>query len=156
MADPVSLSASVAGIVFLGLTVCSGILQYYGAWKDSGKDSSFLQESLAALTRKFALIERQTTSSIFSREVVDRITESLVACAGAVHKLKEKLEKLKCTKPGAINTQIKRSLYPFHVKTLEKLQKTVDTLRSNLSLAVSALKIEASTMTLEQLTLIDG
>ena len=35
MADPLSISASVAGLVSLGLTVCSGILQYYGAWKGS-------------------------------------------------------------------------------------------------------------------------
>ena len=93
---------------------------------------------------------------MFTCDAVNRVTESLVACAGAIERLKGKLDKLSCTKPGTINVQLKRSLYPFHAKTLEKLQRSVDALQNNLGLAVHALNIDASTMTLEKLTMIDG
>ena len=156
MADPISISSGVAGLVSLGLTVCSGISQYYVSWKDSEKDTARLRESLDTLTKTFTLIKRRISGSTFNREAVDRVTESLVACAGAIDRLNEKLDKLRCTKPGIVSVQFKRSLYPFHTKTLEKLQGIVDALQTKLGLALQALNIDASVTTLEKLTMIDG
>ena len=156
MADLLSISSGVAGLVSLGLTVCSGISQYYVSWKDSEKDTARLRESLDTLTKTFTLIKRRISGSTFNREAVDRVTESLVACAGAIDRLNEKLDKLKCTKPGIVNVQFKRSVYPFYTKTLEKLQGIVDALQTKLGLALQALNIDASVTTLEKLTMIDG
>ncbi|MCJ1241404.1 hypothetical protein MMC14_009409 [Varicellaria rhodocarpa] len=116
-----------------------------------------LQESLDALIKTFTLIERRINNGIvFDCEAVNRVTESLVDCAGSIDRLKEKLDKLRCTKPAIMSVQFKRSLYPFHTKTLEKLQRTVNALLSKLGLALQALNIDASAMILEKLTMIDG
>ena len=116
-------------------------------------------DSLEGLSKTFMLLNQQIlphsggTDPVFGRETVDRVTESIISCAAGVHKLRDKLEKVQSTKPD-LTSHIRRAQYPFRTGTLMKLQRTVDDLRANLSLAVNALGIEATTGSLQRLSII--
>lgn len=49
MSDPPSIAAGAAGLVSLGITVCSGLLDYCNAWKDQHTDVSRMCQPLEAL-----------------------------------------------------------------------------------------------------------
>lgn len=100
MTDPLSITASLAGLVSLGLTVCSGLLDYYSAWKDQHSDISAMCESLENLDRTFGLLDEKIHQPLLDRRSVDRVTESIVFCAAGVQGLKAKLDKIRNTKPG--------------------------------------------------------
>ena len=100
MGDPLSVAASVAGCVSLGLTVCSGLLDYYNAWKDLPSDVSNICKSLATLKVIFQLLRRKVQGSTLDRESVEVVTNSMMDCAGGVNALKSKLGKFSDTKPG--------------------------------------------------------
>lgn len=100
MTDPFSITASAAGLVSLGLTVCSGLLDYYRAWKDQHSDISTMCESIETLDRTFELLDEKVHHPLLDRKSVDRVTESIISCAAGVQGLKAKLDKIRNTKPG--------------------------------------------------------
>lgn len=100
MGDPLSVAASAAGLVSLGLTVCSGLLDYYNAWKDQPSDITAMCESLEALGKIFELLDQKVRHPLLHRESVERVTESIISCAAGVQGLRSKLEKIRNVKPG--------------------------------------------------------
>ena len=160
MGDPLSISASVAGLISLGLSVSSGLIDYYGAYKDSQDDIATMHSSVEALSNIFKLLNEKVLPDMggprpmFSRETVDRVTESIITYTSELHKLRNKLNKAKGTKPG-LNSQIHKAQWSFKQETLKKLQSTVTDLRDNLGLALDALQIETATSMLERIGLID-
>ena len=67
MGDPLSITASAAGLVSLGLTVCSGLLDYYNVWKDQPSDVSDMCESLGALSKTFELLDERVRHPLLDR-----------------------------------------------------------------------------------------
>jgi hypothetical protein len=49
MAEAFGVTANVAGVVSLGLTVCQGLLNSYSVWKDAPDDVERMRESIKAL-----------------------------------------------------------------------------------------------------------
>ena len=101
MTDPLSFTASAAGLVSLGLTVSSGLLNYYGAWKDQHSNVSTMCESLEALIRTFELLDEKVRHPLLDRKSVDRVTDSIISCAAGVQGLNSKLDKIRNAKPGS-------------------------------------------------------
>ena len=100
MSDPLSIAASAAGLVSLGLTVCSGLLEYYSAWKDQHSDISTMCESLEALSKTFEVLDEKVRHPLLDRKSVDRVTESIISCAAGVQGLRSKLDKIRGAKAG--------------------------------------------------------
>lgn len=150
MSDPLSVTASAAGLVSLGLTVCSGLLEYYSAWKDQPSDVSAMCESAVALNKTFELLDEKIRHPLLDRKTVDRVNESIISCAAAIQGLQSKLDKIRNAKSG-MSARIQRAQYPFRQKTLEKLLRTISDLRGNLSLATSSLQLDVSITSLHQL-----
>ena len=100
MSDPLSIAASAAGLVSLGLTVCSGLVEYYSALKDRHSDISTMCESLEALGKTFLLLEEKVRHPLLDRRSVDRVTESIISCAAGVQGLQSKLDKIRNSKSG--------------------------------------------------------
>ena len=100
MGDPLSVAASAAGIVSLGLQVCSGLLDYYQTWKDQPSDVSQMCQSLKALTKTFELLDGKVRNPLLDRESANHVTESIVSCAAGVKRLQSKLDKIQKAKPG--------------------------------------------------------
>ncbi|ERF68520.1 hypothetical protein EPUS_05659 [Endocarpon pusillum Z07020] len=154
MGDPFSIVAGAAGIVSLGLTVCSGLLEYYGSWQDSASDVVTMCESLEALTKTFQLLDEKVRHPLLDRASVDRVTESIISCAAGVQKLKSKLDKIRDVKPG-MSAHLQRAQYPFRQKTLMALHQTISDLRSNLGLAASTLQLDISVTSFHRLNELD-
>lgn len=87
MSDPLSIAASAAGLVSLGLTVCSGLVDYYNAWKDQPSDVAAMCDSMRGLGKTFELLDEKVRHPLLDRECVDRVTESIISCAAGVHGL---------------------------------------------------------------------
>lgn len=102
MGDPLSVASGVAGIISLGLTVCSGLLDYYGAWKEQPSETSAMCESLEALGKIFRLLEQRVRHPLLDADSVERVTESIIACAASVQGLRSKLDKIRNVKPGTL------------------------------------------------------
>ena len=100
MGDPLSIAASAAGIVSLGLQVCSGLLDYYQTWKNQSSDVSQMCQSLTALTKTFELLDGKVRNPLLDSESVNLVTESIVSCAAGVQRLQSKLDKIRKVKPG--------------------------------------------------------
>lgn len=152
MADPFSVTGSAVGVISLGLTVFSGLLQYYGSWKDSEREIAATYSSIEELTKTLMLIRDTLEGQSFRRSNVDRVTESLDSCSAGVQSLEKKLAKIRATtpyKPGEkIRAHARKAAYPFKKSTLIKLGELVSDLRDNLSLAVDALQLYALCFTL--------
>ena len=99
MADPFSITGSAVGVISLGLTVFSGLLQYYGDWKDSEKDIAATYTSIEGLTKAFMLIKDTLEGQSFRRDMVDGVTESLNSCSAGVKRLERKVAKIRRTTP---------------------------------------------------------
>lgn len=133
-----------------------GLINYYSPWKDSQTDIAVLCEPLTALSQTFRLIEEGVKAPLHGSEVVERVTEGLVACAAGIQRLQDELDKAKSSGPGHLASLRSKAQYPFRERTIAKLQGTVSSLRDKLSLAVDALQIETASNSLEKLRAIDG
>ena len=100
MSDPLSITASAAGLVSLGLTVCAGLLDYYEAWTDQYSEVCTMCESLEALGRTFEFLDQKVRHPLLDRMSVDRVTESIISCAAGVQGLRYKLDKIQSAKMG--------------------------------------------------------
>ena len=156
MADPISISGSVVGVISLGITLCSGIAQYYSTWKDREQECASLLGFLDRLSTTLALIEQKITGRTFDPETVDNVTKAIIDARGPIHELEKRLTKLKGSKTNKIATEIRMTIYPLKSTTLQKLKNNIVEIRNSLSLATQCLQIDASSATLDKLTIIDG
>jgi hypothetical protein len=100
MGEPLSVAASAVGIVTLGLTVCSALIDYYSAWKDQPSDVAAMCESLGGLRMMFEQLNESVRHPLLDRKIVDRVTNSIIDCAGGVQRLQSKLDKIRNVKRG--------------------------------------------------------
>ena len=156
MADPVSISGTVVGVISLGMTVCSGIIEYYCTWKDREQECDSLQGVLGGLTKTLALIKQKIIGSTFDHETVENVTKAIIDSSGPIRELERRLKKLKDPTSNKFAAGFRNTLYPFRATTLQKLKNNIVELRDSLSLAVQCLQIDASSANLDKLTLIDG
>ena len=156
MADPISVSGTVVGVISLGITVCSGIVDYYCIWKDREQECDSLQGVLGGLTKTLALIKQKINGNTFDHETVENVTKAIIDSSGPIHELERRLKKLKDPTSNMFAAGLRSTLYPFRATTLQKLKNNVVELRGSLSLAVQCLQIDASSANLDKLTLING
>ena len=100
MTDPFTISAGVGGFVSLGLTVCSGLFNYYNELKYQPSDISTMCQSLEALSQILEVLKQKVRHPLLDRESVNQVTDSIVFCAGSIEVLASKLTKIHKTKPG--------------------------------------------------------
>ncbi|KAI9838025.1 MAG: hypothetical protein M1819_006179 [Sarea resinae] len=127
------------GLVALGITVCQGLIQYYGSYKGRALDIKLTCDSLGGLSKSLILIQQsaETTGSESHKAVV---IESLESCRRGIECLEKKLKQIEeVPRPelsAKIRSQVQRALYPFKESTLAKLREIVSDLRANLKLAL--------------------
>lgn len=145
MGDPFSIASGAAGVVSLGITVCSGLLDYYSSWKDSDKNIATMYASLEGLTKTFKLMRDTIGRSSFAPDVAERVLESTKSCEDGVNGLEKRLKKLGDPNSAGLESKIRiharKALYPFKESTLMKLREIIGDLRDNLSLAIDALQM---------------
>ncbi|KAL8811285.1 MAG: hypothetical protein Q9200_001920 [Gallowayella weberi] len=154
MADPFSTGASTAGLVSPGLTVFSGILKYYSAYKDQDSDVSTMCISLMALEKMFIVLNRKIDHPSLDPECASLVKSSINNCESGICGLRVKLDKIRHIKPDII-TRLRRLQYPFQQKTLEKLSQTISDMRGNLNVATDTLQLDVSITSLDRLQQVD-
>jgi hypothetical protein len=143
MAEAFGVASGVTGVVSLGLTVCQGLLTYYGSWKDAPADVERMLKSIESLNSTFEVLKTSTTEK-FGSDIRNTVMQSIESCEGGLNRLKSKLDTIKVSpESGKWNekakAQFRRSLYPFTEGTVEKLMRIANELRNNLSIALQAL-----------------
>jgi hypothetical protein len=149
MAEAFGLAVNVVGVVSLGLTVCQGLLTWYGSFKDAPADVERMRESIKALNDIFEFLHKLIKNEKFGSEARNIVKQSIGSCEDGLNRLKSKLDKINVA-PKSDNwtdrtrTQFRRSLYPFNERTVEKLMKIAYELRNNLTVALQALQMYVS------------
>jgi len=145
--DPLSalgVASRVAGIISLGISVCDGLLGYYGSCKNARADSARLFRSMERLATIFKDLERTIEKPILKHTGFAAAENHITACRQGVDTLQSELERISATSKSQHKFWTKaraRALYPFKEKTISNLTEIVDKLVEYLGLAVSTLHL---------------
>lgn len=146
MTDPLSSAGGALAVVSLGITVCQGLVKYYGSWNDYVDDGTNLTINLQRLEATFVLLEATLKERFAKSPIQTEVEIGFSACRLGLEKLKQRLFKVAaCTAEEGFRAKMKstrrRALYPFKANTLAKLHKTCLELRDNLSLPLQLLQL---------------
>ncbi|KNG90108.1 hypothetical protein ANOM_002095, partial [Aspergillus nomiae NRRL 13137] len=150
MADPLSVTASVAGIVSLGLTVCQGLLSYYGPYKTCYEDVKHTVEIVETLNGTLqGLNGLLAKASVFQHPSVAQqatcAADLIKRCQEHIHKLTAMLAKFRKTssngKLTGFRSQVNRMLYPFQKETVVSVKESLTSLQRNLGSALQGLQL---------------
>src|SRR5205809_5154796 len=123
MADPLSVSGSVTGLVSVGITLCQGLMQYYGSYRSCESDISTMLGSVSALSTSLTQLDNAIRSPMFRPDIVATIESSATVCRTGIAALEKKLNKIKTTpKPidpwDRVKNHARKAMYPFKESTL--------------------------------------
>ena len=157
--EALGISSGAAGLIFLGITVCQGLLDYYDSWKNAESHTAQMYTSIQALTKTLRLLESAIQHEAFDPDVVTRVEDCIRSVEKGVQSLQKKLDKLRLVPvqegwKAKAKSQLHRTLFPFKESTLAKLKELGNELRDDLSLALSLLHIDSSTAALKRLDLV--
>jgi hypothetical protein len=150
MADPFSVTGSAVGVISLGLTVCHGLLAYYGQFKAFHEQIDEVTDRMATLesilkTLQHVLVNSHVLSTRETSSSASVAIDSILKCHEGLKKLKRMLEKCDATKSERSSTshnkQISRLLYPFRRDTLMALTETMSCLQVNLNTSLQVLNM---------------
>jgi hypothetical protein len=140
--DGLSVAASVAGIISLGIQVTQSLTDYYEAYKGQKSEIANTAEKLKNLLHVFESLRGELTDRQFRADekgLVETIESSIEICEENIHELQAKIEKFKDSSGNSIQTTARQVSYPFRQSTLRKLDADIDEIVSNLSLALAVL-----------------
>ena len=150
MGDPLSVSASVAGLVSLGLQTTEYLYKYYTACRDRDADLAKTADRFSGLLQSLSLINDVLRTRLWrpsERAVLQHVETSITRCHDVIDELQEAVQKCQKlpddTLKGGIKDVGRRAAYPFRRSTLEKLDEDVSDFHDNLSMALKALELEA-------------
>lgn len=147
MADPLSVTASVAGLVSLGIQVTQSLVAYYAAYKSQKTDVSNTAKKLEHFLGVLEILQGQLAGRQFradERDLLEKIETSIQVCNECVQELQFENDKFKDGPKDSIRaaaqTASRRLAYPFRQSTLQKLDEAIDETVSQLSLVLQMLQ----------------
>lgn len=157
--DPLSITASITGILSLTITTCQGLINYYASWRDADSDIAAFTTSAQSLIEILQYIERGFEANTIPGERSSHLGSSLQDCETATRSLQKKLRKVETVSStrtvSTLEAQFRRSLYPFRKGTLIRLKEIVEDLRQNLLVVLECVQIDRSFDQLLRLEVID-
>jgi hypothetical protein len=145
--DGLSVAASVAGIISLGIQVTQSLIDFYEAYKGQKSDIANTAKKLENLLCVLESLRRQLTNRKFRADeqgLLETIEGSIEYCEENIQELQTKIEKFKDTSGdsirAAVRTASRRLAYPFKESTLRKLDADIDEIVSHLSLVLQVLQ----------------
>jgi hypothetical protein len=145
--DGLSVAASVAGVISLGIQVTQSLIDFYEAYKGLKSDIANTAKKLETLLCVLESLERQSNNRKFradEQDLLEIIEGSIKACEENIDELKTKIEKFKhCSGDGiraAVRTATNQFAYPFKLSTLQKLDADINEIVSHVSLALQVLQ----------------
>ncbi|KAI1852134.1 hypothetical protein JX265_013105 [Neoarthrinium moseri] len=147
MADVISVTGSVVGIVSLAIQVAQALFDYYTNLKDQHSAAAHTLRKLDNLLGVLATLRSQLADRTFRPSEVhlaSTIESAITQCDECVQELRSEADKLKKTPVDSLQTAIKatgrRIAYPIRQSTLQRLDEDIDELVSQLSLALQLLQ----------------
>ncbi|KAI5463253.1 hypothetical protein BGZ63DRAFT_352374 [Mariannaea sp. PMI_226] len=141
--DGVSVAASVAGLISLGIQATQGLIEYYTAYKSQDKDVASTARNLEQLFDILETLQKQLTNRKFRPDesgVLKNIEKFIQECNECIEELKDENEKFRNRGTKSARAKFRRLAYPFRQSTLEKLDEDVKEVVRNLSLALQVLQ----------------
>ena len=149
MSDPLSIAASVAGLISLGVTVSQSLVDFYALYKDLDSDLNGTMKRLESLLDIFRYLEETISSRKFQtgeQDLVNNIEASISECDNLIHELQAECERFSKTSSDSVKAAIRiagrRATYPFRRSTLQKVDEDIDEIRANLSSALEVLQLK--------------
>ena len=153
MVEPLSITASVAGLIALGIQVTQTLLDFYTSCKHQDSDLISTIEKLKILQVILKYLENNLLNRKLQedRTLVDTIGLSIRNCHGLIHELQRESQKfIKAPSLNGISGMIRfagrRAIYPFRQRTLQKIDKDINELRANLSFALDVIQLRDNKM----------
>ena len=145
--DPLSVTASVAGVVSLAIQITQSLVDFYSACKDQTANVAFTVKKLERLLGVLELLRGQVNKRKFradERELLRSIEDSIQSCQECIYELRDQLGKFKNDSTGGFRetarTAARRLAYPFRQSTLQALEENVDEVAQHLSLSLQLLQ----------------
>ena len=149
MSDPLSVAASVAGLISLGITVSQSLVDFYASYKNIDSDLNGTMKRLESLLDIFHYLEESISIRKFQtgeQDLVNNIEASISECDNLIHELQAECEKFSKTSSDSVKAAIRiagrRATYPFRRSTLQKIDEDIDEIRANLSSALGVLQLK--------------
>ena len=149
MGDPLSITASAAGFISLGITVCQGLIDYCQAFAGQYQDVQIIMQDLQGLERSLTLLHGSLTHR---PDLLDLVQPYIVTLKGRIDDLQPILGRFREDISGKnlsgqhafknkVKTATQRTLYPFKKGTISGLRDTVRQAQDNLSLALGVVQV---------------
>ena len=149
MSDPLSIAASVAGLISLGIQVTQSLIHFYTSYKHQESDIVNTIEKLESLVDIFQELEKTLIDRKYQedeRSLIEKIEKTIKDCEESIKELQEELQKFSKTSSNNIKAIAKvtarRVAYPFRQSTLQKLEEDISDIRANLSFTLSILQLK--------------
>jgi 5-bromo-4-chloroindolyl phosphate hydrolysis protein len=149
MGDPFSVAGRAVGVISFGLSVCQGLITYYGQYKSFHKD---IHEATPHLDNMDCILkalmntakQSELQNASLTAEPARIALDTIDRCNQKLKELEDILKKCKDT-PVTTNDTSKssksRALYPFRRDTLLALRELVSWLQDNLGNSLSLLNL---------------
>ncbi|MCJ1465478.1 hypothetical protein MMC07_004096 [Pseudocyphellaria aurata] len=150
MADPLSIAASAAGLISLGIQVTHSLVEFYNSYKSQDSTLAGTVERLEWLTVLFESLENTLNRPVQPEEqnLMKSIEISVKKSDELIYELREECQKFHQTSSNGVAAAVRvagrRLTYPFRESTLRKLDEDIDEIRRNLSFALDILQFKSN------------
>ncbi len=149
MGDPLSIAASVAGLISLGIQATQSLVKFYTSYKHQNSEIAGMTERLESLSSILQALDKTLSNRKFQvdeQSLIGNIETSIKSCDDLIQELQEECQKFDKAMSGGIKAVFgaagRRATYPFRQSTLQKLDENIDELRRNLSIAIDVLQLK--------------
>lgn len=149
MADPLSIAASVTGLITAGIMATNSLVDFYLAYKHQDSDILGKTKKLEGILSLFQSLEEtllQRKLQADERNLIEKIQTIIKECNKPIEELlSECLKFEKANSQGliaAVKVVGRRVAYPFRRKTLNKLDEDIVQIHCNLFDALEVLQLK--------------
>ena len=132
MTDPLSITASVAGVVSLGIQVTQSLIDFYKSYRYQDSELAGITGRLESLAKTLQQLEKVLSSRTFQadeRSLVKSIEKSTIHCDELIQGLQDECQNFSKTSSSEIKAAARaagrRTTYPFRQSTLQKLDEDI-------------------------------
>ncbi|KAJ2988860.1 hypothetical protein NUW58_g3758 [Xylaria curta] len=147
--DGLSVIASVAGVLSLGITVTKSLVEFYSEYKRQKTDVIHTLKKLERLADKLEILQNQLAGRAFladEQDLLKNIKRSIQDCEECIHELQNEYVKFKDNaahgSQDTARTSARKLAYPFRQSTLQMLDESVEEIVSHISLALQILQLK--------------
>jgi hypothetical protein len=149
MSDPLSVAASVAGLLSLGIQVTQSLVDFYVSQRHRNSELTSTTQELESLLDILQHLSKALAIRKFEadeRSLIKKIENTIKDCEEAIKELEDECQKFR---KDSIHGQLdalkvigRKLTYPFRRSTLQKIDENVSELRTNVSLALGVLQLK--------------